>query len=65
MARDDVESMLGSPTVSQVSPEAIAWYLPPPKIELHDSPYAMGTIGVSYTSDGRVASVQLNPQFRD
>lgn len=65
MSRSQVDAVLGPPSVPQVSPESDAWYLPPPRIEPHESPFAPGTIGVRFGDDGRVASKRLNPQFRD
>jgi hypothetical protein len=65
MSRSEVEALLGTPTVQQLSPDDEAWYLPPPRIEHHESPIALGTIGVRFTADGRVASKSLHPQFRD
>ena len=65
MSRSEVDALLGPPTVPQASPDSDAWYLPPPRIEPYESPFAPGTIGVRFTSDGRVASKRLNPQFRD
>jgi len=65
MSRPEVDALLGAPTVSQLTPDGDAWYLPPPRIELYESPFAPGTIGVRFTANGRVASKRLNPQFRD
>src|SRR5436309_2498158 len=65
MPRLQVDALLGAPSVPQLSPDQDAWYLPPPRIEFHESPFAPGTIGVRFTADGRVASKRLNPQFRD
>ena len=65
MSRSEVDALLGLQTIPQLSPDDDAWYLPPPRIELHESPFAPGTIGIRFTSDGRVASKRLNPQFRD
>jgi hypothetical protein len=65
MSRSEVDAVLGAPIVPQLSPDTDAWYLPPPSIQSHESPFAPGTIGVRFASDGRVASKRLNPQFRD
>jgi len=65
MSRSEIDALLGPPTIPQLSPDGDAWYLPPPRIELHESPAAPGTIGVRFAADGRVASKRLNPQFRD
>ena len=65
MSRSEVDALLGPPTLPQLSADDDVWYLPPPQIELHESPYAPGTIGIRFASDGRVASKRLNPQFRD
>ena len=65
MPRSQVDALLGAPSVPQLSPEQDAWYLPPPRIELHESPAAPGTIGIRFAADGRVASKTLNPQFRN
>ena len=65
MSRSEVDALLGPPTVPQPSPDGDAWYLPPPKIEPHESPFALGTIGVRFGSDGRVVSKRMNPQFRN
>ena len=65
MSRSEVDALLGPPVVPQLSPDGDAWYLPPPRIEPHESPFAHGTIGVRFGSDGRVVSKRLNPQFRD
>ena len=65
MSRSEVDALLGPPVVPQLSPDGDAWYLPPPRIEPHESPFAPGTVGVRFGSDGRVASKRLNPQFRD
>ena len=48
----------------RLSPNATVWYLPSPALEPHESPYAPGTIGIHYTAEGRVASKEWNPQFR-
>jgi hypothetical protein len=65
MSRSDVDALLGAPGVPQLSSDGEVWYLPPPPIEPHDSPFAPGTIGVRFASDGTVASKRLNPQFRE
>ena len=64
MDRAKVEALLGAPTVPQLSPDQDVWYLAPPRIEPRESPYAFGTIGIRYTTAGRVASKRLNPQYR-
>ena len=70
LARSEVEARLGPP----VSRSAIgaaplageeAWYLPAPALEAFESPYAPGTIGVTYGPDGCVVEKRLNPQYRD
>jgi hypothetical protein len=65
MPRSKVDALLGLPTVAQLSSDQDTWYLPPPRIESHESPYAPGTIGVRFLDSGTVASKRLNPQFRD
>src|ERR1035437_3620128 len=64
MDRAKVEALLGAPTVLQISPDTDVWYLPPPRLEPYESPYAPGTIGIAYTPEGIVASKRLNPQYR-
>lgn len=65
MERAKVEALLGASRVPDLPPDQEVWYLPSPQIEPHESPYAIGTIGVRYTAEGRVASKRLNPQYRE
>lgn len=65
MTRVRVEKLLGPPTVRSASPERGTWYLPPPLIEPYESPFAPGTIGITYSRDGRVETKVLNPQLKD
>jgi hypothetical protein len=64
MSRSEVDALLGSPFLPQLSPDDDTWYLPPPKIESHESPFAPGAIGVRFTIEGKVTSKYLNPQYR-
>jgi hypothetical protein len=64
MPRSQVDLLLGAPSFPGRSPDQEVWYLLPPRIELHESPFAPGTIGIRFTENGRVASKRLNPQFR-
>lgn len=76
MLRAEVDARLGPPVQVSSSapvwntapvPFAVfveAWYLPPPELGPVDSPYAPGTIGVTFTADGKVVSKRLNPQYR-
>jgi hypothetical protein len=64
MMRSEVDALLGSPRSPQLSLEGDAWYLPPPQIELWESPFAPGTIGIRFTADGKVASKRFNSQGR-
>jgi hypothetical protein len=41
---------------------SVRQYLPPPGVASHESPYAPGSIGIVYTTDGKVARKELNPQ---
>jgi hypothetical protein len=65
MSRSAVEALLGSPVTQALSPGRDTWYLPPPRLELREAPFAPGTIGVRFSLDGKVEWKQLNPQFRD
>jgi len=65
MSRSEVDAVLGPPSQPQPSPEGHAWYLPPPRLEPWESPFAPGTIGVRFGDDGRVASKLLNPQCKE
>jgi hypothetical protein len=66
MTRGDVDALLGPPvdvaSSSSLSSVVEAWYLPPPPLEPTESPYAKGTIGVTFSS-GKVVSKRLNPQY--
>jgi hypothetical protein len=42
-----------------------AWYLPAPKLERNESPYAFGSIKILYDTNFVVLGKQLNPQVRD
>jgi hypothetical protein len=64
MSRSAADALLGDPIVPPVSSEQEVWYLPPPSIEPHESPFAPSTIGLRFTADGKVASKRLNPQFK-
>lgn len=71
MPRAEVEALLGPPkeqwdrSPPPLRPQWKAWYLEPPALEPTDSPYANGSIGVSYAADGTVAAKQLNPHVRE
>jgi len=65
MARVKVERLLGAPTAPSAPLDPGIWYLPPPDIEPYESPFAPGTIGITYTPMGKVETKVLNPQFRD
>ena len=60
--RQRVETLLGPPVLPELAPGEIAWYLRSPKIEAWQSPFAPGSIGITYSADGKVASKLLNPQ---
>src|SRR4051794_26081126 len=56
MSRSEMDALLGSPTIRQLSLEGHAWFFPPPRLELYASPASPGTIGVRFTADDSVAS---------
>jgi len=64
MSQPEVAGMLGEPKDSSTSSSGYTWYLAPPGIEPHESPYAPGTIGIKFTDAGKVASFKLNPQYQ-
>lgn len=65
-----VESRLGPPVFryATMAPPRVgddeAWYLPPPELDLLESPYAPGTIGVVYNRDNMVVAKKFNPQWK-
>jgi hypothetical protein len=61
MDRQAVEKLLGAPTLFASAGDT-TWYLPPPDIGPNESPYAPGSIGIIYSSDGKVVRKELNPQ---
>jgi hypothetical protein len=71
MSCTEVETMLGRPVLryATVMPPRLgedeAWYLPPPDLDPIESPWGWGAILVVYSVDGRVASKELNPQWRE
>jgi hypothetical protein len=71
MSRAEVDALLGEPvSVHHSAPppsvgEEEGWYLPPPPLDPIDSPFAEGSIGVVFGSEGRVVSKRLNPHVRD
>jgi hypothetical protein len=71
MTREQVDSILGSPVHAwsfeppPLLGEQEVWYLAPPKLEPVDSPFAEGSIGVTFHPDGRVVSKRLNPHVRE
>ena len=64
MTRSEVDELLGPCKATAVSSEGHTWYLSPPSIEPHESPYAPGSIGIVFGGDGRVVSATMNPQLR-
>jgi hypothetical protein len=65
MSRAEVEKLLGAPTAPSTPPDQGIWYLPPPILEPYESPFAPGTIGLTYSPGSRVTAKVLNPQLRD
>jgi hypothetical protein len=65
MPMAEVNRLLGDPMSPQMRPDGDAWYLPPPRIDVWQSPFAPGTIGVHFSADGTVASKRLNPHYND
>ena len=63
MSQKEVAGILGEPEMAPNGSSGYIWYLPPPKIESNESPYAPGTIGVEYSGAGTVAAFKLNPQY--
>lgn len=65
MERTAVEARLGKPVAERVPDGKTTWYLAAPVISPYESPYAPGSIGITYTKDGRVHEKELNPQVRE
>lgn len=65
MSRAEVDARLGAPVVPPLGQQAEVWYLPPPELDPAESPFAPGTIGVTFSEDGKVIARRLNPQFRE